>query len=158
MTEKTQQDFLERINKANKSDMIVIVYDIALEYIEEGSNALKEKNVFLFKKSVAGAMSSINDLINALNYEYEISNMLFSLYNYVKKELLRVKLTKDISHFNNIKKVLVPLRQAFSDISVNDNSGSMINKTQHVVAGMTYGRGILNESIVNEGNSKTFSV
>ena len=27
-----------------------------------------------------------------------------SLYNYVKKELLRVKLTKDISHFNNIKK------------------------------------------------------
>jgi len=156
MTKETIQLFTNRISKANKTKMIVIVYDIALCHIDEAIENCSI-NFENYNKSVSYAMKCISDLIDALNFEYEISNQLLQIYTYIKKQLLLSKLNDSVENLENAKKILASMRETFVELAKQDTGSAMSETTEHVVVGMTYGKTNLNESIVNS-NSHSFSV
>lgn len=143
MTEAKKQEFTNRIGKANKTEMVVVVYDIALEYM----NDIIEYSDY--SKAVDMARKSVQDLINALNFEISLSYNLLSIYSYVNRLLLSAKLKYDCSLVMEAKRLLESLRESFAQIAEMDKSQAMSQTSEHVVAGMTYGRGILNESVMN---------
>lgn len=149
MTESKKQEFINRIGQANKTEMVVVVYDIAIEYMNDIIGQLD------FVKSLDMARKSVQDLINALNFEMPLSYNLLSLYNYVNRLLLGAKLKSDSSLVEEAKGILSELRESFAQIALQDKSQAMTEHTEHIVAGMTYGRGVLNESIMNSSNGFT---
>ena len=100
----------------------------------------------------------VDNLIEALNFDIDISNQLFALYNFVKKNLMNARITRTDRGLKDAVKVLKDMREIFVELAKLDNSGVMMDSTQHVVTGMTYGKGVLNDSVVNADKSTTFSV
>lgn len=157
MTEEKKQAFIERIASANKSELVVVVYDIALTYVEDAVAGLTAGDDDGYKAALDGIQRCVQDLINSLNMDIEFSKQLFNVYGYLKKQLSLVRINKDSAVLEQIKWALSELGESFAVIAKQDESGSVFEATEHVMAGMTYGKGVLNENIVNQ-NSHSFSV
>ncbi len=158
MTSEKQNEFTQRIATANKTEMIVIVYDIALAYADDAQEAYDRGDLAEYARYLTRARKCVDDLIEALNFDIEISNQLFSLYNFVKKRLLNSRITDNDRGLRDAKKTLIGMKDIFVELAKLDDSGVMMDSTRHVVTGMTYGRGGLDDSVVNAQNSREFSV
>ena len=46
------------------------------------------------------------------------------------------------------------MRSAFAQISNKDNDGAVMRNTQQVYAGLTYGKGVLNEAAIDPDSAR----
>ncbi len=152
MTNERKKDFTMRITQANKTEMIVILYEMVLAYLDDAEDSFEDREAF--KESIKKTRECMNELMNSLDYHFELSHMLFGLYVFIGKTL-----TAAVSHhvkepLAGVRSIVEKLHDAYSEISGQDHSGSVMENTQTVYAGLTYGRGSLNEncySVVNRG-------
>ena len=158
MDNTKQEEFTRRIGNASKTEMIVIVYDIALQYAEDAQDDYDSGNVEAFSENLTRARKCVDNLIEALNFDIDISNQLFALYNFVKKNLLNARITRTDKGLKDAVKILKDMREIFVELAKMDTSGVMMDSTAHVMTGMTYGKGVLNESVVNADRGTCFSV
>lgn len=157
MTEQIKDEFTKRIAAANKTEMVVIVFDIAVCHLDDALEAHKKGDMQAYNYSIVRARDCVMNLINTLDMEQEISNSLLSVYTYINKNLILARMEKDTGKVLEARNMLSSLQEAFAEIAKLDNSPSVMETTEHVVAGMTYGKGVLNENVVNAGG-RTFSV
>jgi len=155
MTDKEKKEFTRRITQANKSGLVVILYEMYLIYIEDAISA--ENNRPEFRESIRKARGCINELMNSLDFDYELSYNLLQLYIYVNKEMAGADVRKTAEPLIICKKIMSSLLEAYKQVSVLDTSGSVMENTQSVYAGLTYGRGELTESMADQGNRGFFA-
>ena len=72
---------------------------------------------------------------------------LFSLYCYADRELARDMFSLKVDNLDTIEMIFTKLRDAYQQISSQDQSGPLMENIQSVYAGLTYGRTDLNESL-----------
>lgn len=152
MNKEAIQGFNARITQASRSELVVILYEIILTEIEEARNALKEDNLQGFNRSLKQAQKGINELIATLDYQHSISYDLLSLYLYTNKMLISSMLKKDSSALDSAIMILEKLLVGFQGVSKEDKSGPVMRNTQQVYAGLTYGKGTLNETYLDPSN------
>ena len=70
MTKECKQQFTLRISQANPTEMIVILYEMLLCYLEEAKQALESGENDLFKEGIRKARGCVNELIASLHMEY----------------------------------------------------------------------------------------
>ena len=58
----------------------------------------------------------------------------------------------------NIKTIVLKLEEAYKEAAKTDKSPAIMGNTQQVYAGLTYGRGTLNESMGNPLENRGFRV
>ena len=80
MDSRTKQDFTRRITQSNRSELVVVLYDICFSYLDEAEKNLKEKDFDVYKEAVRKADAVIGELQAALNFQYELSLQLYPLY------------------------------------------------------------------------------
>jgi flagellar protein FliS len=152
MTSEQKQDYTLRITQANRSEIIVIVYDIALSYLDDAIKAYDEKNYEAFGANSRYAGKCVGDLLEALDFNYEPAYPLMRIYVYISKQLALAPVKKDREALVVAKRLLSKLRKSFEDIAAQDDSEPLMSNTQEVYAGLTYGRGNLNESLGGASN------
>lgn len=145
MRKEKMQEFAVRVTQANRSELIVIMYDMILEDLLYAKECVAEDTA-CFDRECRHAQRIINELMASLDYCYSISFDLLSLYSYVNKQLVAALMKRDVSYFDSVEDVIQKLKVGFVEVSNQDHSGSMMENTQQVYAGLTYGRGTLNES------------
>ena len=89
MDSRTKQDFTRRITQSNRSELVVVLYDICFSYLDEAEKNLKEKDFDVYKEAIRKADAVIGELQAALNFQYELSPQLYPLYSYCRRELMR---------------------------------------------------------------------
>ena len=87
MNSELKCDFTRRLSQCNKGGMIVILYDIFFAYTQDAKDALAVKNRLEFKNSIKKASKTLDELIGALDFHYEISAQLYSIYLFCKNQL-----------------------------------------------------------------------
>lgn len=150
MTDEAKKNFTMRITQANKSGLIVILYEMYLTYLEDAFAA--EADRMEFREAIRKARGCINELMNSLDFEYEISYQLLRLYVYVNKQMAAADVRGSDAPLVECRKIMSRLAEAYREISKEDNSGPVMEHAQTVYAGLTYGKGKLTESLVHEGN------
>jgi flagellar protein FliS len=140
MTNETKQDFTLRITQANKSDLIVILYEMTLAYLADAKDGYAAKDYKANRQSLNRARACVNELITSLHFEHEIAVCLLSLYIYIHGELAKAELEWDDSHIDNAAKVVTALHGAWKTISQQDDSPALMENTETVYSGLTYGR------------------
>ncbi len=158
MTNEMKQAYTLRISQANKTELVVILYEMFLDYADEAKENLQAENRPALKESLGKARGCVNELMESLHLEQDLAQNLLQLYLYVYRELLKCEMDKDASHIENTLKVMVPLKDAYAAISGQDESGPVMSNAQTVVAGLTYGRNDVNESMTDQGASRGFYV
>ncbi|MDR2547284.1 MAG: flagellar protein FliS [Lachnospiraceae bacterium] len=152
MTKEKKQEYTLRITQANKTTLVVILYEMLLFYIDEAIEMYEGANRKEFRLAIARTRNCLNELMVSLNLEYEIAVRLLELYMFINKELARAEARADIVHLNNAAKIVKELHRTYREVSKNDCSGAVMQNTQAVYSGLTYDRGQAIDSLTNNVN------
>jgi flagellar protein FliS len=152
MNKEAIQFFTARITQASKSELVVILYEMTLTKIEEAERSYRENNLSYFDKELKGAQRYVSELMASLDYRYKISYDLLSLYLYTNKQIISAIVKQNPLTLQRAKAVLKKLLTGFKEVSKADTSGPMMRNTQQLYAGLTYGKGTLNETFIDPSN------
>ena len=152
MTKEQKQEYTLRITRANRSQLIVIVYELALSYLDTAIKAFDEDDQEIFKSNASYAGKCVGDLLEALDFNYEPSYPLMRIYVFISKEISLAPIKKDKEGLVVARRLLAKLKKSFDDIAKEDDSAPLMSNTQEVYAGLTYGKGSLNESVESASN------
>ena len=158
MTDDQRQAFTIRITTANPTEMVVVLYDITLAYLEDLKVSIEAKDHNEVKTYAAKIRACITELMNSLNLEYEISGNLMSLYRFCLRELVKAELRLSDIELQNIKNVLLPLRDSYLEVAKQNPAGPVMGNTQTVVTGMTYGKTDVESHVTDQGASRGFYI
>ena len=158
MTKEMRQIYTERITSANRSELIVVLYDIYAEYLSDALKALNSGDLETFRNSVRKAEEVLVHLKSDLDFTYEISNELYAIYDYCHRLLSESLYKKDQKILFEAKKLMNNLKGAFEDIAKADTSKPIMQNAEKVVYGMTYGRSDVNSTLLKTGGSRGFYV
>lgn len=152
MKKEAIQAFATRVTQASKSELIVILYEMILTEIAEAKEAYDHNDMVAFDKELKKAQKYVNELIMALDYSYAISYDLLSLYLYANKRIITAIIKRNSISLDSAQNVLNKLLTGFEGVSKVDISGPVMRNTQQLYAGLTYGKGKLNETYIDPSN------
>ena len=132
--------------------MVVVIYDITLTYIDEVKDAIEASDRNTLKNDIVRIRSCINELIGSLNYDYSPAGEMLQLYIYCSRLLASVQTKQDTDALARIRSILSRLRDAYAQIADTNTGGQVMRNSENVYAGLTYGRGTLNEDVVSTPN------
>ena len=112
----------------------------------EGDLYTKEDFVFNMKK----AKQFLNNVSSALDFSYDISKQLMSLYMYMDRCLISSIVKQTPVEIDTVLSILTKLKSSFVEVSKFDKSGAVMQGGEQVYAGLTYGKGVLNEVAVRQ--------
>ena len=154
MTKECKQQFTLRITQANSTEMVVILYEMLLCYLDECEEALKKDDEKALGESVRKARGCLNELMQSLHLEYEPAKELMQLYLFCVRRLARVEMKKDAAMIEDVCKVIRPLHDAYEQIAEKNAQGPVMQNSQTVYAGLTYGRNTLTENMADQGTNR----
>lgn len=149
MNNEKLQIYTARITQANRSELIVIMYELLLEDMNEAVDCMSQDNLEEYERKIKHAGKYINELIQSLDFAYPISYDLLQLYIFVNKQLVTAMIKKEISYVNSAIKIMQCLKIGFDEVAKRDESEPLMKNSQQLYAGLTYGRGMLNEQSID---------
>ena len=154
MTKECKQQFTLRISQANSTELVVILYEMLLGYLDEGEEAFQAQDRAAFREAIRKARGCLNELMHSLNLEYEPAPNLLQLYLFCIRRLAVCEVRREDKCFAEIRKVIQPLHDAYAEIAKLNDQGPVMNNSQTVYAGLTYGRNTLTENMADQGTNR----
>ena len=155
MTKEDITYYTRRITQGNKSDIIVVLYDIYFSYEEDVRTALEKKHTEDLQIAIRRTNEVVEHLKRALDFSYDIANQLYPLYDYVQRCLAEALHQQEVTEIDHAAAVMKELREAFIQVAKEDTSGREMQNVETVSAGYTYGMGGLNE-VTDGGSNRGF--
>ena len=144
--------YAARVSQANRSELVVIIYELMLGSLAEAKEALGREDFDTADVELKRAQGFLCELRGSLDFQFPVSYRLVSLYRYVNEQLVKsITRRKDVN-LDSCERVLKGLKQSFEEIAKQDASGPVMENSQQVYAGLTYGKGSLNEVAIDPGN------
>lgn len=153
MTREDKQQFTLRISQANSTELTVILYEMLLCYLQDAMAAVGGGGLELHE-AARRARGCLNELLNSLHMEYELARELRRLYLFCIRRLALGEARKDAEILGEIERVIRPLHDAYQSIAPQNTEGSVMNNSQAVYAGLTYGREALAENMADQGANR----
>ena len=156
MKQEQVQDFTRRISQSNRSGLTVIIYEIIFAYMDEAKESLSMDQYEDFKAALLKAQRGVDELMQSLDFRYDISRDLYSLYVFVKETIAKAVVKKNTDDLEGAREVLMNLYDAFVEAAKQDHSNPLMQNTQQVYAGITYGKNNLTETFQEPETSRGF--
>lgn len=154
MKKELVQEYTLRITQASRSELIVIMYEIILNDLASARESYEKQDMQTYDRELRHAGRFLSELMGSLDYSVPLSYRLMSLYIFTNKELTMARIKKNPELLDGVEDVIEKLKAAFHKVSEEDTSGPVMQNTQQIYAGLTYGRGTLNEMYVNGNEAR----
>lgn len=157
MTKEQKQDFTVRITQANSTEMIVILYEMLLVYIEDATRVLDDNSSLdasgrqEFAEAIRKARACLSELMKSLDLRYDPAPALRGLYGYCFRCFAIASAREDRTALDDIRKVIEPVKEAYREIAGQNSAGPVMKNSQTIYAGLTYGRHNLTENLADQG-------
>ena len=155
MNSEQKKAYAMRISQANNVEMIIVSYEIINTYLED---ALGSENDAEYQSALDMASRCVEEMQANLHYEYEPAKSLKQLYIYVKNLIRDGKYSKDTEAVKRAEKIMGDLHDSYVKIKDEDNSLPLMQNTQAVMVGMTYGKNKILDELSNECGNRGFRV
>lgn len=154
MTSEMKQQFTLRISQANSTELVVILYEMLLQYVEEGREAIRKQDRQTFTESINRARGCLNELLQSVNPRLEVGRNLNQLYLFCIRRLANSQYHMTEAPLSEIEKVLRPLMEAYRTIASQNTAGPVMGNSQSVYVGLTYGRNTLSENMTDQSPNR----
>lgn len=142
-----------QIANATPGQLVVITYEVIIETLDEAQKQLAVKDEKKFKRNIDKAQKLLRELMDSLDLSYSISMDLLQLYLYINKVIIKSYVTLKEEPLEEAKKLLNTLLIGWKQaVATEEGKGPVIENAQQIYAGLTYGKGSLNESIMENAN------
>ena len=141
------QTFSYRISQANRTELVVITLDMAIQYIKD---AKEDQDINSYRQNLRNAKRVIDTLVSSLDMSYDISSQLFDVYMVVERYIISAGSRRSepegstagyMRLLESCERMLTMLRKSFYEVSKTDDSAPLMQNTQQVYAGLTYSNG-----------------
>lgn len=156
MTREKKQELTLRITQANKTELIEILYEMILVYVDDAQRAHADGNRTEYRDAIRKTRGCFNELLASLNFEYELATNFLQLYMYCNRELALADVKNDTEYLTHICRVVGKLQETYVELAKMDTSGPVMQNSQTVYAGLTYGRNDLTENMADQGVNRGF--
>ena len=158
MKKEKKQEFTLRITQANKTRLVVILYDMILVYLEDALEVYNRAEYEDFRWNIERAKDCIDELLNSLHMQYEVAGILKSLYFFYKRELTSAGIQRNQEKILPVMKMIQELKESYEQIAAQDTSAPIMENAQTIYAGLTYGKDSLNVNLSDQGTKRGFCV
>lgn len=73
MTDEKKQQYTLKISQASRTQLVVILYEMTLDYLKEAEDAAGSRDEAAFHTGIKRARACIHELSHSLNHEYPVS-------------------------------------------------------------------------------------
>lgn len=146
MTKESVSSYTMQISQANASQLLCIAYSLWEDFAEEAIQAFADKSPEAFKQRLKKLQRVNQEIISMLNHENPYASNVIALHFFANRKIVESMLKKEPVELDRIKAMVQKLHAGFAEISRKDTDAPIMANTQQVYAGLTYGRGTLNES------------
>lgn len=122
-TKGFQQYKEQSIDTMTPGELLITLYDELIKRLTRAELALDQQQFELFEQSVDRSAEIIHYLDNTLDRQYPISADLSRLYEYFDYELIRVKIGRNKTELERVKRMIGELRASFRTAAQNNESG-----------------------------------
>ena len=156
MRDELKKEFTRRITQANPVSMITILYDMTLVYIGDAREAFAGREEKKFVQEIHRAQDCLMELMNSLNMKYEPAAALRELYLYMHRELVGAIISVSEDRLAQPESILTRLRDAYLELEKTGSFEPVMDNTQQIYAGLTYGKNSLVESLAQPVSNRGF--
>lgn len=147
------KEFQNRIVNASQNDLVIINYEMLMAEIDDATNRFESGDTEGFNKCMKQSKRLLRELSDNLDFQYEISRDLMSLYIFVDKKFIEAAQKNSLKPIESAKEVMNVLLLGWKEaLKAESSSAPVIKNGQQVYAGLTYGKGTLNESVHQDGS------
>lgn len=140
MTKEEINQFSMRISQSNRTQIVVITYEIIINYLDSAIDSFDNSNVTDFVHNVRKARQFVNELSSVLDFRYKISFELMNLYMFANECLIKSELRREDVNLEVVRDMMIKLRDSFETVSKQDNSKPVMQVREKVYEGLTYGK------------------
>lgn len=152
MDNEKMQYFTARITQANRTQLIVIMFEIMIDAMKTAKEYYVQEDLVSCEKELKRGQKILNRLMGSLDFQYGISLELWNLYEYVNRNISVALAKRDPTGLSTSISLMSKLLVGFEGVEKTDQSGPLMENTQKLYAGLTYGRGSLNEMPVSQND------
>jgi len=146
MQKEQIQEFTTKITLSNRTGLTVVTYEILFAYLEDAKSALNAERWDDYKQSIRKAQKCVTELMETLNFAYDLSAELYRIYSYSKELLAKAIYKRSEAEIIECETLLRMLYESFVKVAQTDESPVLMQNTEQVYAGYTYGRNDVNSS------------
>ncbi len=140
-----KKDYVIRISNATPLGLVNITFELIFKNIslaKENCNSYTK-----YRSYVEKAKDLLENLIDSLDSEQEISNDLFKVYTTTRGLLIKALVSQyNVKDLDTAIELLNPIAEGFNSIE-DTSKASVMQKTPKVYAGLTYGKKGLDEYV-----------
>ncbi len=93
--------------------LLLMLYEGAIKFIDNAQKGIEARDVNLAHQQIIKTEQIILELMSTLKMEYELSQGLLTLYEYLYQQLVQANIKKDIMLLEEVKGFLVELRDTW---------------------------------------------
>ncbi len=153
MTKEAVTTYTMQITQANSSKLLCIAYSIWLDFAHDVTTYYEKQDFDAYKQSLKKLQKVNQEIINMLSRENAVAQDVKTIHFFANRKIVDSILKKEPVELDRLIVMMEKLKLAFEEISKQDFDEPLMQNTQQVYAGLTYGRGTLNESMDPMGQS-----
>lgn len=112
---------------AGRGELTLMLYNGAVKFIKQGIKFIEEKDIEGVHNAVVRAQEIILHLNGTLNMEYELSNNLALLYDYINRRLIETNAKKDKQILVEVLGLVEELRDTWAEAIKLAGPASAVN-------------------------------
>ena len=99
-----------QITTARPEELTMMLYNGALRFVVQAKAAIEKQDLAKAHSLMIRTQEIMTELMLTLNPDYEISESLLNLYDYMKRRLIDANIQKDIVILEEIENMIVELK------------------------------------------------
>ncbi len=147
MTQEQKQEFTRRISQENHSGLILVLCDMFELYVDDAETAYKNKEEDRYLFNMEQARRTMQELIGCFSQDNVCGRNVIAIFRFIYGKLVRSQIRRKPDELDRCVQMMKKLRTGFVHLHEMDPEDAVMQNVHQVYAGLTYGKGTLNESI-----------
>jgi len=111
-----QQYQQQSVMTATPGELTLMLYNGCIKFIKQAKMAIENKEIEKAGSVILRAQDIVQELMITLNTDYEISDNLYALYDYMYRRLIDANISKDIAPLDETLDLMTDLRDTWTQV------------------------------------------
>ncbi|MDE6433333.1 MAG: flagellar protein FliS [Lachnospiraceae bacterium] len=139
MTAEEMNVYKMRITQAGVAEYTIVMLEMEMQWIDEAVTAFEQGNMDEYEDDISKAQSTQVELMNVLNMENAVAVDMYSVFVFINKLLIQSKIKRQPQELGRCRAMLAKFHKSLKAIADTDTAGPMMEQSEKIYAGLTYG-------------------